>query len=80
MVYMILTIYGNYFAQQYESAVLCNDVVRSEALTPMLHKLQAFRAETLCHWINTSNEHCFAVPECVHLQGQAVQKEWSAQP
>lgn len=77
---MILTIYGNYFPQQYESAVLCNENVRFEALTPMLQKLQVLRADTLCHWINTSNECCFTVPECVHLQGQAVQKEWNAKP
>jgi hypothetical protein len=46
MVYMILTINDDYFPQEYESAVLCNDIVRFEALTPMFLKLQVFRAET----------------------------------
>jgi len=47
MVYIILTIYGDYFPQQYVSAVLCNEIVRYEALTPMLQKHQVFRAEKL---------------------------------
>jgi len=47
IVYMILTIYGDYFPQQYQSAVLCNEIVRYEALTPMLQKIQVFRAEKL---------------------------------
>ena len=72
MVYMIPTIYGNYFPHQYESAVLCNEIARFEALTPILQKLQVLWADTLCYWINTCNEHCFTVPECIHLQGQAV--------
>ena len=80
MVYTILTIYGDYFPQHYESAVLCNEIVRYEAPTHMLRKFKVFRDETLWHWVNTNDECCFPVPGYVHFQDQAVQKGWIAQP